>query len=274
MYVVSCRESFTSDRSVCDVNQVRNYTNPANHDVFQEMTMDELAERAANKHVCILVHGYRNPMQNVMDAYWQMTQKMADVGISGPNGYGLVIGFAWPGRTLKLGYFVAPVNARKAAPRLLELINALRGKAHSVDVQTHSLGARVALTALKDPNKVYVDNLLLSAPAVDRDLLEDGKDFHSSTKSCNRCFVYHSKYDKVLKLTYPLADVSGGLAKAIGLSGPRSKVRTEADTPNVHVVDCAARVKEHSGYRKADQYYEHWAHVLSGGPMSRYDELS
>ncbi len=274
MYVVSCRKNFTSDQSVCDVNQVRNYTNPSDPNVFQDMTMDQLVEQAANKHVCILVHGYRNPIANVMNAYWKMTQKLADDGVSGPKGYGLVVGFAWPGRTTRVGFFVAPPNARKAGPRLLELINALRGVAHSVDVQTHSLGARVALTALADSRKVFVDNLMITAPAVDRDLLEVGKDFHASLESCSRCFVYHSKNDRVLKLTYPLADIAGGLKRALGLNGPRSKVKTLAETPNVYVVDCSVRVKEHSGYRKADQYYEHWKRLLSGDAMSRYDELS
>lgn len=274
MYVVSCRKNFTSDQSLSETNQVRNYTNPQDPSAFHEMTMEQLTEKAANKHVCILVHGYRNPMENVMNAYWQMTQTMADTGISGAKGYGLVVGFAWPGRRTRIGFFVAPTNARKAGPKLLSLINDLRGVAHSVDVQTHSLGARVALTALRDARKVFVDNLMLSAPAVDHNLFELDKEFCSSLDCCNRCLVYHSKNDRVLKLSYPLADIAGGVKKALGLRGPRSKVVTLADCPNLYTVDCGACVKEHSGYRKTSQYYEHWLRVLSGDAISRYDELS
>lgn len=274
MYVVSSRRDFTSDRILGKENLVRNYTNPANPDVFQDLTMEDLKQQAANKHVCLLVHGYRSPMPNVMSAYWQLVTQMAQEGVTGAQGYGLVVGFAWPGKTTSFGYFVARSSARRAGPFLLQLVNDLRGVAHTVDVQTHSLGARVALSALRDARKVFVDNLLLSAPAVDHDILETSGDFHSSLDCCNRCLVYHSHHDKVLRYTYPLGDIADGLRRALGLRGPRSRVRTLADTTNLYVVDCASRVKDHGGYRDAPEYYRHWRQVLSGGPLSRYDELS
>lgn len=274
MYVVSCRKDFTSDQKLASDNLVRNYTNPHDPNVFQDMTMDQLVEKAANRHVCILVHGYRCPMENVMASYWELATSMSAEEVAGANGYGLVVGFAWPGRTTSVGYFVAPMNAKAAGPRLLSLINALRGAAHTVDVQTHSLGARVALTALRDSRKVFVDNLLLSAPAVDHNLLEPDKDFCAALNSCNRCFVYHSRNDRVLRLSYPLADISGGLKRALGLRGPRSKAVTLSNCRNAYIVDCAARVNDHGGYRKTPYYYQHWRRVLSGEAMSRYDELS
>ncbi len=274
MYVVSCRKDFTSNQVMGKENLVRNYINPHDATKFHDMTMDELRVQATNKHVCILVHGYRSPIENVMSSYWELVTRMAAQGVAGPSGYGLVVGFAWPGKRTRIGYFVARSSARRAAPKLLELVNDLRGVAHTVDVQTHSLGARVALTALRDARKVFVDNLLLTAPAVDNDILETGKDFHASLESCNRCFVYHSKHDKVLRFTYPLGDIADGLKRAIGLRGPRSRVRTLADCPNAYVVDSSTRVKDHGGYRRAPEYFTHWREVLSGDAISRYDELS
>lgn len=274
MYVVSCRRGFDSDRLLAADNAYRNFTNPANAGVFQELTKTKLLEKVKDKHVCLLVHGFNNEMPQVMSSYWKIVTQMVDTGVVGTKGYDLVLGFTWPGFATAAGYFTAVINAKKAAPFLLELINDVRPAAKSVDVQTHSLGARVALTALRHPNKVWVDNLLLSAPAVDHHLLEPDENFHSSTTNCNRLFVYYSKKDSVLSGAYRIGDLVDGPGRALGLRGPRSKPVTLSKTPNVYVVDCSHRVNGHSEYKNAKQYFEHWTELLSGAPMGRYDELS
>ena len=273
MYVVSCRAGFESDQILAKENRCRNFKNPAKPDVFDDMTLAELRTAASNKHVAILVHGLNSSITQVMASYWEIVDRMNQTGVFGPAGYGLVIGFTWPGMATSPGFFPALLTAKKAAPHLRELIDDLRPHAHTIDVQTHSLGARVALTALREPKKVFVDNLILSAPAVDNHLLEPDRDFAPSMESCNRCFVYHSKNDPVLKFSFLLGDIADGIHKALGLNGPRSKPLTVA-TKNVYVVDCAQRVKDHSGYRKTNKYFQHWKQALSGAPMNRYDELS
>lgn len=274
MIIASCRRSFTSNGFHSAENRYRNYTNPTTAEAFTDMTLAQVLEAATNKHICVLVHGFNNPMGNVMKAYWELAKGMRDSGVAGSKGYGLVIGFAWPGLQTAIGFFPALITAKKSAPFLTDFINALRGVAHSVDLQTHSLGARVALTALANPKKVFVDNLLLTAAAVDNHMLEPDKGFHRALDSCNRCFVYHSGKDPVLKLGYLIGDVSDGIHKALGLNGPRNRKITLDECPNTYVVDCTQRVDSHGGYRKAGQYYEHWTNVLSGTAMSRYDELS
>ena len=274
MIIVSCRRGFDSDAIHATENHYRNYTNPKNSATFKDLTLTDVLDAATNKHVVILVHGFNNPMENVLGAYWEMVQAMKDSFVGGPAGYGLVIGFAWPGLQTGLGYFPSRLTAKKSAPFLTDLINAVRAVAHSVDVETHSLGARVALVALANPKKVFVDNLLLTAPAVDNNLLEPDEAFYASLGSCNRCFVYHSGRDPVLKVAYLIGDVADGIRKALGLKGPRNKKITLDKCPNVYVVDCTARVDSHGGYRKIPQFYAHWNQVLSGAPMSRYDELS
>ena len=273
MYIVSCRKDFDSNQFPGD-NQYRNHTNPNDSSAFAELTLEQLQEQVRNKHVGILVHGFNNTMDQVMNAYWEMVTRMKDNGTTGLNGYGLVIGFTWPGFQTGVGYFTAMLAAKRAGPKLATLINDIRGVAHTVDVQTHSLGARVALTALKDPKTIFVDNLLLSAPAVDNHLVEPDEEFNSSLSSCSRCFVYHSKNDKVLKVGFLVGDIADGFHKALGLNGPRSKPVTLSKCPNLHVIDCSARVKGHGDYRKTNKYFDHWKEVLSGTAMSRYDELS
>ncbi len=275
MYVVSCRKGFTPPQLLAAENRYRNYKNPADPDVFDELNLTDILSVATNKHVCILVHGFNTGIGQAMSAYWEIVDRMNKTGVVGPQGYGLVIGFLWPGFSTPAGYAPAVLNANRSGPRLLDLVNHLRGVAHSVDVQTHSLGARVALMAMKSPKRVFVDNLILSAPAVDNHILEPAEAFFPAMDSCNRCMVYHSDKDAVLSSAFALVDFTDGFHGALGRKGPRSKPVTLSKTPNVYVVDCTARVQtDHSGYRKTNKYFEHWKTVLSGGPLSRYDELS
>jgi esterase/lipase superfamily enzyme len=274
MYVVSCRRDFESNVLLAKENQFRNYTNPGAHTEFQDVSQAAILDGATNKHVLILVHGFNNPIENVTKAYWELVSALDQPGLNGPTGYGLIVGFTWPGARTPFGYFGAGPKATRSAPFLRELINALRPVALSVDVETHSLGARVALKALVEPKKTFVDNLLLTAPAIDNNILEPNETFFDSVSSCNRCFVYFSKKDPVLKGGFWIGDILDGIHSALGLRGPRSKAITLDKTPNVYVVDCTARVSSHGGYRKTSQFYEHWKEVLSGAPVSRYGELS
>jgi esterase/lipase superfamily enzyme len=220
-----------------------------------------------------LVHGFNNEMPAVLSAYWEIVTRMDEAVLAGAAAYGLILGFTWPGFASSLGFFPARSTAKRSGPHLLDLINFLRPATLSIDVQTHSLGARVALSALRTPRKTFIDNLLLSAPAVDHEILEPEQDFHASLESCNRCFVFHSKHDNVLKVAYRVGDIADGAGPALGLRGPRSKPVTLRDCANVHVVDCQARVPDHGGYRRAPQYFSYWKEIFSSRPLERYDEI-
>ncbi|MFN0100696.1 MAG: alpha/beta hydrolase [Bryobacteraceae bacterium] len=274
MYVVSCRRNFDSNVFIAKENQYRNYTNPGSHTAFKDVPLEAILKGAANKHVCVLVHGFNNPIENVTKAYWELVKGMDQPGLNGPTGYGLIVGFTWPGSRTPVGYFGAVPKAGRSGPFLRDLVNALRTVAMTVDVQTHSLGARVALKALADPKKTFVDNLILTAAATDNNILEPGGTFFDSVSSCNRCFVYHSNKDPVLSGSFWIGDILDGIHAALGLKAPRNKKITLEKTPNIYVVDCTKRVASHGGYRRTVQYYDHWKDVLGGGPMSRYDELS
>lgn len=149
------------------------------------------------------------------------------------------------------------------------LIEQLRRSARSIDVQTHSLGARVALQAIASTSDLWVDNLMLTAPAVDDEDLEPAEEFNEALDSCGRVFVYHSKDDSALK-----AYLIGSVDRALGGKGPQHPKVVQDKCPNVHVVDCVAVVKrDHSGYRKSPKYFEHWARVLNQEPLPRFSTL-
>lgn len=272
MILVSCRKNFDSDKFLTANLQIRDYPAPDNLGNFSELAGADLQAQARNRHVCILVHGYSNTLPDVRNAYVQLQTRMAAAQIAGPDGYGLVLGFTWPG-WWGPHFPIARHSANYAARYLLQLINILRPVVLSLDIQTHSLGARVALGALKKPDRVFIDSLLLTAPAVDNTSFAPGREFRSSLGACKHCFVYHSGRDDVLRRLFPMGDGVNSICPALGLNGPRHRDTTLRQNPNLYVVDCTACVAEHSGYRKAGPYYRHWARLLSGTSMPRIDSL-
>jgi len=275
MILVSCRKDFSSDRLFNDQNVIRDYPNPANLGNFIELDEATLLTRADGRHVLVLVHGYRSPLKNVVSSYHDLARNLAqrDLLAEGPDGstsqYGLVVGFAWPGfKTRLVGFFAARPWASRSGGYLRALIQTLRRAARTVDIQTHSLGARVALQAVSTDNTLWVDNLMMAAPAVDDECLQPSEEFNEILDSCNRVFVYHSKHDPVLK-TYMLASID----RALGAKGPENKRVTLEKCLNVYVVDCQAHVKAHGDYRKKPAYYGHWSRVMNQQQLDRYATL-
>ena len=274
MFMVSCRSQFTSTRWFTRKNLYRHYSQFPPRPHFVSTTLANLQSAALNRHVCILVHGYNNTLTNVLDAYQELYSNLGAYGLLNSGGYGLVIGFTWPGWQSALGFLAARAAANRAGTYLHQLITGLRPAALSVDVQTHSLGARVVLAALKIAPPIFVDNLLLSAAAVDHSVFRPGREFHSTLTACNRCWVYFSRRDSVLKKAYPVADFVDGIQKALGLAGPQSPHHALAQHPNLYPVDCTAHVAQHGDYRKTPAYYAHWHRILSGAPLPRPDTLA
>ena len=269
MILISCREDFVSDHLFAGENQVRNYTNLKNVDSFTDLDEDNLMAQAAGKHVLVLVHGFRNPIKNVAASYDAVLTKLIDSGLRQPPHYDLVLGYLWPGFRTHLGFFPAVPFANRSAGFFRQFLARLCRSALTVDVQTHSLGARVALQALSAATGIFVDNLMLTAPAVDNECLEPSQEFNSALDNCRRCLVYHSSKDPVLKIGFTFAS----LDRALGLKGPEHPAIIESDCPSVFVVDCSAVVSSHGGYRKAGATFSHWARVLSDEALPRFEKL-
>ena len=268
MLLTSCRKHFDSNQLFGDL-QLRRYANLPDTSQFDEITEGNLAEEVKDQHVLVLVHGYRNPIKNVARAYKKVDTELRSRGLIGPGNYDVAVGFLWPGFQTHVGFFAAVPWANRSAAYFREFMKVLNGSAHTVDVQTHSLGARVALQALNFEHEVFVDNLMLTAPAVDNECLEPNKESNSALTSCRRCLVYHSSKDPVLKFGY----IIGGLDKALGYKGPENPKVIETQCPDVFVVNCSAVVSSHGGYRASGEVYDQWARVLADTPLPRFDTL-
>ncbi len=270
MIVVSCRRDFTSDHRFAAENAFRNYPDLSDLTKFQTLDPMEAAARVSGKHVVVLVHGFNNPISNVAASYKVIEDTLKKNGMLVEPFYGEVIGFAWPGAVSALGFFAAIPWANTSSEYFYDLLKLLGVSAKTTDVQTHSLGARVALQAISAQDDAFVDNMMLTAPAVDNEALEPGQEFNGALDACNRCFVYHSKDDTVLK-AYQIAS----LDRALGRKGPEHPKVIETKCKNVYVIDCVQVVKkDHGGYRKAPAYFRHWKRVLTNEPLPRFDALT
>jgi len=269
MIMISCRKDFSNSRAFADRNLIRNIPNLKRLDQFDDLDEFNLREQTRGKHVLILVHGFRNPLQNVADSYARLLKGLTDSGLMFDSGYGLVLGFTWPGFETPLGFFPAIPFANRSAGFFRKLLEALSESALTLDIQTHSLGARVSLQALAGGGSLFVDNLMLTAPAVDDEVLEPKREFNGGMLRCRRCLVYHSDKDSVLKFAYPI----GEFDRALGLKGPEHPDAIKKDVPEVFVVDCKNSVKSHGGYRSSGAYYAHWGRVLADEVLPRFETL-
>lgn len=271
MLLVSCRANFDDTDTFGGQDlQIRDYPALTCLSQFTALPSDDLWAAVHQKHVLVLVHGFNNTLADVAGAYGDLESRMRACGLLGPGGYDLIVGFLWPGFKGDLGFFRAIPSANRAAAYLRDLLTTLNASAHTVDLQTHSLGARVGLQALSFRPEVFVDNLLLTAPAVDDEVLEPKREFTAALQSCNRCWVYHSVNDPVLKTAYRLAE----LDCALGWHGPQDPPIIAAQCPDVFLVDCAAVVTTHGGYRSSAPVLDQWARVLSSAPLPRVETLT
>ena len=245
MILVSCRKNFDSDRVFADANKV------------EGMTDAELASKVKDKHIVILIHGYRSALTGVRAAYNVIETGLASEGLMSASNYSEVIGFAWPSFRTRISFPAAVGYANNASEYFYDLMKLL-SQAKSIDVQTHSLGARVAFQGLTAQTDVKVDNLMLTAPAVDNECIEPRQEFNEVLSRTKRCYVLHSKKDAVLKLYTFMS-----LDRALGKNGPQHPDIVRDKCPNVYTVDCQRVVKtDHSGYRKTPVYYAFWKKVL------------
>ena len=273
MILISCRKDFSDSRKFSDQNVIRDYPFLPRLDQFQVLDELQLALEMQGKHVLILIHGYRNPLQNVANSYQRLLKGLTDSGLMSDTGYGLVLGFTWPGFETALGFFPAVPFANRAAGYFRKLLELASRNALTVDVQTHSLGARVALQTLAAGTEGFVDNLCLTAAAVDDEVLEPGREFNGALQFCRRCLVYHSEKDNILKIAYRIGDAPE-FDKALGWKGPEHPKIIATACPDVFVINCKNVVRSHGGYRTAAAYYEHWSRVLHDVPLPQFETLA
>ncbi|WP_386083138.1 hypothetical protein ACFIOZ_07925 [Vreelandella sp. F11] len=126
--------------------------------------------------------------------------------------YTRMVGIAWFGDTGSVDFFQAELNAMAAGRRLVALLEQLDDAGIAINIISHSLGARVVLTALnllgEQARHQWVDNVYLWEPAVaDNALVNDASQdshplgmgvFPDAHKAVRKVVVLHSEEDGIL----------------------------------------------------------------------------
>ncbi len=259
MIIVSARSDFDDpDKISTNGHQVKEIDLINDSVVKQSIDLNNILQ---GKSVLILVHGYNNEQFEVYDAYQIIEQKVA-MHLSGKYDY--VIGYSWPGGDRGIEWWQGKSRANGVARMFRRQIEKLHSVCSSIDVMSHSLGARVTLKALKGssvPN--LVRNYYCTAPAVDNESLEPREEFHDSLTSTNNLYVFHSARDGVLSMSYRAAEFD----RALGLNGPEDKAFVLQTHHNIYVANCKKVIDSHGGYKRSEELYQYISASMTKPPF-------
>lgn len=216
--------------------------------------LEAIEAATKGKRVLIVIHGYNSADKNVRPSYATLFNRMNANGLLDIH-YDLVVFLYWPGGTGP-GYWLARMRTGAVGEQLRVLIKAMKSTVY-LDIQTHSLGAKCALEALKNGDLV-VRNLIMAAAAVqDDDCVIGGKYAASINTLGGRALAPYSSADNVLGGAFELAE----LDKALGSYGPQPGKELPL---KLKCVDASEWGKGHSVFREADNYYKLWLDFLEG----------
>lgn len=176
----------------------------------------------------LFIHGYNSPEAEAKSEYMAFAKQL---NVSATL-------YCWPGGDNPADFISAAERADTAGYRLRDVLS--MSHTHEI-VVTHSLGARVALTALKHGG-MAVKTLILLGPAVDYDAISPTGEFRTALEECEQIHVISSVNDPVLKVFFPLGDVHGD-HRALGCWGPSCSL-----PGNVATHDMSSVVHAHGDY--------------------------
>jgi Alpha/beta hydrolase of unknown function (DUF900) len=262
MFVVSCRKDFWSATEFATADEIRELDLDTGQGPV--LTPAAFAEALAHKRITVLVHGYNNERLDVLGSYRTIDAQMRLLGFLGATRapYDALVGFAWPGGATGVSFPFARGRADDTAPRFGRLLAALRDGGATVDLNTHSLGAHVALEALREAAAPVVRHAWNFASAVDNESIEHGERYFDASRQTARFYVFHSKNDPVLRVWYRLGDVFD-FDTARGSSGPEDPRAIMDHSPHVTVINCKDIVTSHGGYRSSGQVWAFMAQELT-----------
>lgn len=224
------------------------------------------------KHVSIFIHGFNNDWMDAARRYESLCKNLFE----GDGGLGLCILFGWPSDGLVISYYPDRMDARKCAPDLSEVLNALydwmsvkqraaisdptKACRAKTSIIAHSMGNYVLQNAMQytwtrnnQPLLIaLVNQLLMVAADVDNDLFKSGEETDKSDG------------DAIANLTYRVTALFTGRDNVLGMSaglkhfGKRRLGRSGFDSAsavpdNVWGVDCTSLISPiapsvHSAY--------------------------
>jgi esterase/lipase superfamily enzyme len=173
-----------------------------------------------------IVHGYNVNRRSGRESLLRAAQRLS---AAHPVSY---VGVLWPGDhwTRALSYPFEGRDADDSAAALVRYIQDVVAPGSELSFAAHSLGARVALGAVKRLRAGYtVGEVCLMAAAVDDTSVAHPGDYLRAVGRARRVAVLASRRDRVLSLAYPAGDLlqsfiffrTDRAGLALGFLGPR-----------------------------------------------------
>ena len=264
MYIISSRVNFSNpDKLMPSGHTIREIDLDDDSNARSFSDLNEFLTNISKKRLLMLVHGYNNEQDEIYDAYSIIEEK---VRIHLNSEYDDVMGYIWPGGDSKFEWRQAKRSANGVARRFRRLVDRLSESAASLDLMSHSLGARVILKAMKQAKanngRVPIRNYYCTAASVDDEVFDPREEFQSAIDKFSHIYVFHSRRDKVLRWAYGAAE--GDVA--LGLSGPEDRAYIQNSTKNIFVINCKKRVAKHGHYKHSDDFYAYISHAFRKRP--------
>jgi pimeloyl-ACP methyl ester carboxylesterase len=258
MIFISSRDNFINPDRLLPEGHLIKEVDMNDDSIMRSIELDDLAIELTGKKICMLVHGYNNEHEEVRDAYEIVEENIRQIL---PGQYDEVIGYSWPGGDRKFEWRDAQARANAVGRRFRMLLERLSQNT-TIDLISHSLGARVSLKALKEASLPLVRHYYCMAAAVDNESLEIDQEFNSSLRAVGNLFVMHSARDGVLSAAYATAEQD----TALGLFGPEDVRQVETLLSNVFVANCKRVVTFHGGYKRSEDVYRYMSRTLLQTP--------
>lgn len=270
--MVSCRTDFWSPTDFSAATDIRRIdletgTGPA-------VSPNEFVQELLGKRIVVLVHGYNNDACDVIDSYRTIDAHMRLLGfLDAPQApYDALLGFVWPGGALGVSFPFARQRATETATPFHTLLITLKAAGTTIDLNTHSLGAQVALEALRITETTLLRHSWNFASAIDNESIESGERYFEASRRCDRFYVFHSKNDAKLRFWYRVGDFFD-FDTALGWSGPEDPGTIIATSKHVRVVNCKDVVLSHSAYRSSGEVWSYIARELKMPSADQFVKL-
>ena len=185
--------------AVCQGTSIDDYTG---------LALSDLLSAIAGRHVLIATHGFNVNREAGIDCLsnWDGLLQLGDGAA--------FVGLLWPGDSIwahGLDYPGEPKVADDAGPLVAAFVDKYFVGAASISFASHSLGARVVLSAVY-AMCLPVRRVMLMAGALDDDCLTN--EFETAAAKVDRISLLSSAKDEVLSLAFPMGNFVSGIIAA------------------------------------------------------------
>ncbi len=224
----------------------------------------QLNGKVDGKNILVLIHGFNSRHDKVFSSY-QMIEKNMHKYCTGHYDY--IIGYLWPGGDHWWEWWCVRRHVHKSVARFQDFIQTLSAGmvsagTNQIDINSHSLGAHVVLAAMDGMTKPVIRNYFCKAAAVNDNVLDPDEQFHSVKNNAGMIFIFHSRRDVILKISYFLARL---FCIALGFAGAKNKRYINREQQKtIYEIDCEKVIANHNAYKTTPIIYQHTNKILNG----------